>query len=190
MVDLDGDGILEAVIMYDPDMLKVFHEKEGTVYGFIFGFRAMKGLKKDGSFDWSGNAFNGGVGRQTFSGTNTGCVNLYESISDPDDDDKRVYYNQVTEHYSKDFWVARNKMEEVEWTPFTEEHVHNLKEWDITQYMYSSIPDPMFPVPMQYGVIIPYDGFSPPEESLYMYEDDSFKESYKRQLRDAGFVES
>jgi len=72
--------------------------------------------------------------------------------------------------------------------------VRNLKEWYITQYMYASIPDPMFPIPKQRGAIIPYDGFSPPEEGFvmttYIYEDAGFKESYKRQLREAGFVVS
>jgi len=196
MVDLDGDGVPEAIIMYDPGLLKVFHQEEGTVYGFTFGFRAMAGLKKDGSYDWSGSAFHSGVGRQTFSGTNTGSVNIYESISDSDDEENVVYYiynNQVTAHHSRDFWAARNKIEEVEWTPFTDENINNLKEWSITQYMYVSIPDPMFPIPMLRGEVVPYDDFSPPEEvyvmTTYIYEDDSFKESYKQQLREAGFVE-
>ena len=197
MVDLDGDGVPEAVVMYDPGKLKVFHQEEGTVYGFTFGFRAMGGLKKDGSFDWSNSAFYSGVGRLTFSGTNTGNVKIYESISDSDDDENVVYYiyyNQVTSNHSKDFWTAWNNIEEVEWIPFMDDTVHNLKEWGITQYMYTSIPDPMFPIPMLRGAIIPYDGFSPPEEGYvmtnYIYEDDSFKESYKQQLREVGFVAS
>ena len=197
MVDLDGDGVPEVVVMYDPGVLKVFHQEQGTVYGFSFDFRAMYGLKKDGSFDWSNSAFHSGVGRVTFSGANTNNIHIYESISDPGDDDKEVYYiyyKQVTAQHAKDFWASQNKIEEVEWMPFTTENVHHLKEWETTQYMYASIPDPIFPIPMQNSAIIPYDGFSPPEEGYvitqYMYEDDSFKDSYKEQLRETGFVAS
>ena len=57
---------------------------------------------------------------------------------------------------------------------------------------YSGIPDSMFPIPMRDGVIIPYDRFSPPEDgyevTTYLYAT-NFMETYKEQLRKAGFVD-
>ena len=57
---------------------------------------------------------------------------------------------------------------------------------------YFGIPDPMFPIPKRDGVIIPFYQFVPPEEgyavTTYLYAT-SFMETYKEQLRKAGFVD-
>ena len=195
LVDLDGEGIPEVIIDHFPGVERVLRFEDGTVYGFSFDFRSMKGLKKDGTFEWSKSAFNSGIGRQTFSGTNTDCINVSEESSEPDDDNRGyyIYYNKVTEHQYRAFMDAYYKIEDVEWTPFTTENVNNLKKWDELKYFYSGIPDRMFPIPIRSGAVIPYNSFSPPEEgwvvTSYKYEDAGFKESYKKQLREAGFVE-
>ena len=60
--------------------------------------------------------------------------------------------------------------------------------------LYIDIPDSMFPIPMLDGVVIPYEWYAPPEEGYevtsYVYEGESFMESYKEQLQDAGFVDN
>ena len=194
IVDLDGDGIPEVVLEHNPGVLRVLRFENETVYGFSFDFRGMSSIKKDGSFDWSNSAFNSGTGRQTFFGTNTNTVNLAEESSEPGDDGNYyLYYNRVTEQQYNAFQTAKNKKANVEWMPFTRENANNLKEWDELKYFYSGIPDREFPIPMRRGAIIPYDRFSPPQEgwviTAYIYEDAGFKESYKKQLREAGFVE-
>ena len=194
LVDLDGDGIPEVVLEHNPGAIRVLRYENGTVYGFSFDFRGMNGIKKDGSFDWSNSAFNSGIGRQSFSETNTNTVHLAEISSEADDNTiYYIYYNIVTESQFIAFQTAQNKKEDVEWTEFTMENINSLKEWNELKYFYSGIPDRMFPIPMQRGVIIPYDWFSSPEEgwviSQFVYYNDSFKESYKKQLIDAGFVE-
>ena len=195
IVDLDGEGIPEIVIEHDPGVLRVLRFEHGTVYGFSFDFRAMNGIKKDGSFEWTNSAFNSGIGRQTFSGTYTNCINMAEESSEPNQEfgDYYVYYNKVTEQQYRSFMNAQYQKEEVDWKPLTTQNVNNLKEWDALKYFYSSIPDSGFPIPKRNGMIIPYDEFSPPEEgwtiTSYIYEDTGFKESYQKQLRDAGFKE-
>jgi len=60
--------------------------------------------------------------------------------------------------------------------------------------IYIDIPDSMFPIPMLDGVVIPYEWCAPPEEGYevtsYVYVGESFMESYKEQLQDAGFVDN
>ena len=194
IVDLDGDGIPEAVIEHLPGEVRVLRYETGKVYGFTFGFRGMNGIKKDGSFAWSNSAFNSGIGRQTFYETNTGWIKIAEESSEPDaEENYHVYYSRVTKQQYEAFQAVHNAKEDVVWTPFTADNINSLKEWDELQFYYAGIPDRMFPVPMLQGVIIPYKGFSPPEEgwikTTYSYEDTGFTESYKQQLRGAGFVE-
>jgi hypothetical protein len=58
--------------------------------------------------------------------------------------------------------------------------------------LYANIPDPMFPVPMLNGTVIPYDYYSPPGYAWsggYVFSDKSVMEMYQAQLREAGFVE-
>gem|GEM_PF-1707026 len=194
LVDLDGDGTPEGVIEHYPGIIRVLRYENGTIYGFSFDSRSMTGMKKDGSFDWSNSAFNGGTGRQFFNGTDTYSMKMGESLLDIDNNEESyyIYYSKVTEPQYYAFAATQNQKEEAVWTPLTDENVNKLKVWDPVTYLYSSIPDAMFPIPKRNGVIIPYDRFSPPEEGeitiQYVYDDASLKESYTQQLRNAGFV--
>ena len=194
IVDLDGDGIPEAVIEHFPGEVRVLRYETGKVYGFTFGVRGMNEIKKDGSFEWSNSAFNSGIGRQTFYETSTDRIKIAEESSEPDEEEcYHIYYSRVTKQQSQSFRAVHNEKEDVEWMPFIVDNVNNLREWDELQYFYAGIPDRMFPVPMRQGAIIPYNGFSPPEEgwikTTYRYEDAGFSELYKQQLKEAGFVE-
>ena len=61
--------------------------------------------------------------------------------------------------------------------------------------LYAEIPDKGFPVPMRDGAPIPYKHVALPEEGyevtsyVYTVSDSSFMESYKEQLRKAGFAD-
>lgn len=66
--------------------------------------------------------------------------------------------------------------------------ISSIKEKEL----YANIPDPMFPVPMLNGTVIPYDYFSPPGYAWsggYVFSDKSVMEAYQAQLREAGFVD-
>ena len=193
IVDLDGDGIPEVAIEHFPGIIRVLRYENEKVNGFSFDFRAMAALKKDGSFEWTNSAFHSGIGRHVFSNNFSYRINLSEEVSDPDEgyENYFVFYSPVTHQQYAAFCGIHYKKEDVDWINFSNENVNNLKVWDNLKYFYSSIPDKMFPIPEEKGKIIPYNQFSPPEEgyviTTYIYKDDSFKESYKQQLKDAGF---
>ncbi|MCL2041056.1 MAG: hypothetical protein FWG84_03330 [Bacteroidales bacterium] len=196
IVDMDGDGIPEVAMEHDPGIVRVLRYENGTVYGYSFDFRAMSGIKKDGSFEWSNGAFNSGVGRQKFDGTYTDNFNIAEEAAEPGADNSvcYIYYNKVFENQHRDFMTAYWQKEEADWKPFTTQNVNSLKAWDALQYFYVNIPDKIFPIPMRQGAVIPYDSFFLPEEGYaitgYVYDEgDGFKESYKLQLSKAGFVQ-
>jgi len=129
VIDLDGNSVPEIVLEHNPGVLIVLRFENGKIYGFLFDYRGMNGLKKDGSFNWSNSAFNSGIGRRTFSGTNTNIVNLAEYSSGPDDNNVIYYINKikVTEREFSTFQAAQDKKEDVEWYMFTRENVNNLK---------------------------------------------------------------
>ena len=66
--------------------------------------------------------------------------------------------------------------------------ISSIKEKEL----YANIPDPIFPVPMLNGTVIPYDYFSPPGYAWsggYVFLDKSVMEAYQAQLREAGFAD-
>ncbi len=66
VLDMDQDGTPEVVLAesrYGNDMLfEVLDYQNGTVYGYDFGYRALLGLKEDGSFSFSSGAAENGFG--------------------------------------------------------------------------------------------------------------------------------
>ena len=95
VVDMDGDGVPEVVLMYDPGELKVFRVEKGTIYGYDFSFRGMNGIKADGTFYWSNDAGSSGVGKQTFSGTKTETKKLADSNQDNKTDAEWLDFNET-----------------------------------------------------------------------------------------------
>ena len=68
LVDMDGDGIQEAVVDFrfgenDQVMCIVLTYSRGTVYGTVYYYRQLYQLKEDGSFRYSGGGDNDGWGR-------------------------------------------------------------------------------------------------------------------------------
>ena len=100
VVDMDGDGTPEIVLMYDPGELMVFRLEKGTVYGYNFGYRSMMNLKKDGTFSWSNSADSSGIGRQTFSGVNTKTTTLNNNDSQDKKEDIR-WFDLTNENIDK-----------------------------------------------------------------------------------------
>ncbi|MDR2586450.1 MAG: hypothetical protein LBC84_09610 [Prevotellaceae bacterium] len=196
VVDLDGDGIPEIVFEHDPGIVRVLRYEKGLIFGFTFDYRAMNDIKKDGTFEWSNSAFHSGIGRQTFYGTETYMVFVAEGRwpgSDTFEEGFSIHGSTVTEQQFGAFSSARWKKEEVEWKQFSIENVNNLKAWGDYEFFYSTIPDSMFPIPKRGGGVIPYDHYSPPQDgdvgTCYGFENADWIESYKTQLRKAGFEE-
>ena len=73
LVDLDGDGTLEAAVQLGADLsnitsYEILHWHNGTVYGYERGLRSFSVLKTDGTFSFSSSAADGGVGKLSFDG--------------------------------------------------------------------------------------------------------------------------
>ena len=73
LVDLDGDGALEAAVQLGADLsnvtsYEILHWHNGTVYGYERGLRSFNVLKTDGTFVFSSGAADGGVGKLSFEG--------------------------------------------------------------------------------------------------------------------------
>ena len=57
VVDMDGDGAQELILEESQTGNRLLlHYEDGAVYGFVFPFRGMNGIKTDGSFICSGGA--------------------------------------------------------------------------------------------------------------------------------------
>ena len=75
VIDLDKDGVYEMVIYPEGDDKYLYSvvgylvlRREGDqVYGYNPSWRTMGDLKADGTFDWSGSAFNWGTGSMQFT---------------------------------------------------------------------------------------------------------------------------
>ncbi len=79
-LDVDGDGIEEAVVDYG-DGLLVLRYYKGRVYDYIVG---ANGLYTDGSYNWSFNGQNAeyGENRLTFDGAELKTVELWRIVND------------------------------------------------------------------------------------------------------------
>ena len=75
VIDLDRDGVNEMVIwpegeyeyLYSVVGYLILHRQGDEIYGYNPVYRAFGNLKSDGTFDWSGSAFNWGIGSALFT---------------------------------------------------------------------------------------------------------------------------
>ena len=88
LVDVDGDGVLEAVLVFplfeaDVDYL-VLDSLEGQVTGYELVARAMIDLKSDGSFVYASGAMDNGIGMLAFDGQEHQIIPVSWSETGPD----------------------------------------------------------------------------------------------------------
>lgn len=77
ILDLDGDGVNEMVIspagddeyLYSVVGYLILRQEGNTIRAEILGYRGFGSLKGDGTFSWSGSAFESGTGRLRFTDT-------------------------------------------------------------------------------------------------------------------------
>jgi len=85
LIDMDEDGVPELLLNFQTRIdsaVYVLHYHGGVLYGNAFGYRAMKSLKKDGTFDWSSSAFDSGTGRLKFRGAQAEVINAQSKTND------------------------------------------------------------------------------------------------------------
>jgi len=71
IIDLDGDGIREVILMlgsYGRYGYEILHYQNGTVYGYYMVSRGFEELKTDGTYEGSSSAFSGSINKiESFS---------------------------------------------------------------------------------------------------------------------------
>lgn len=121
VLDMDGDGFPEVLIQTQESHRLVLHYEDGTVYGFLFPFRGMKKLKKDGSFEGSGGAILNFLGSVVFSKGNV----MYNELCFYDGMDHvyRVNKTAVSQETAEDYFRMQEKKENAEWYPYHESNI-------------------------------------------------------------------
>ena len=131
LIDMDGNGIPEFVfnlnIVYD-GFTFILHYFNGAVYGDIYGYREMQGLKKDGTFYWSNSAANSGIGKRQFSGGKAEFIKMAEADEREAKGIYRINNSVVTEIDFFVFVAMHDEKERAEWYDFTFDNLSNLEE--------------------------------------------------------------
>jgi len=116
--DLDKDGISEILLEVSPsgDILILRYESD-TVYGFVFRYRALIHLKKDGTYVFSNGAYSNYIYRLKFSkNTYTKTEMLCEDTDEPEGMWYRINGKNVTSADIDAYWEAFHKKEDATWT--------------------------------------------------------------------------
>ena len=143
--DLDDDGTSEIILNMDVHKVKdygtlILRYEEGTVVGYNLWARGFGDLKSDGTFVYSGGAFNHGVGKIDFSAFDPEIrhsimekVCYCESGGYEGENLKVSYYNDGAEITPDDFDLAlkaQDEKEDVTWFDYTDDNVKALAEVD------------------------------------------------------------
>jgi len=128
MLDMDGDGIPEIILSIGPiEERLILHYENSITYGYHSGYRGMKNIKKDGTFDWSGSIFYWGSGKLQI----TSGICEYEELCKYDgfEYDFPLYYisnEQVSEDLFWSFCAEQWEKEDADWYDFNDENIENL----------------------------------------------------------------
>lgn len=135
IVDLDLDGVPEVVFQKQVNGLKeygcdILRYHGGQVQVFEMWHRGFREIKRDGSFHYSGSAFQTGYGRLRFTedGAQTDTIGLYESFPDDNGISQPQYAldgRTVTEAAFSAFTRAQNQKEDLVWTEYTADALEN-----------------------------------------------------------------
>ena len=118
VVDLDGDYVKELLVEYDMSGdTAILHIQNNSCVAYYVPYRGIKGLKIDGTADYSNSAFESGVQRFTFSDNGLSSKNVVVY-----DDESNIYTAEgknvtkdecldiLSKHYSKEdvIWNSIN----------------------------------------------------------------------------------
>ncbi len=133
IVDLDGDGENEIVlwIKINDDLdygFEILYGLDKEIYGYTLSYREFMDLKADGTFLYSGGAYDTGIGRLQLSGNGYTLEELCRSKSQYDSDNALTvqYFENGEPCSEEEFDNALLRQEEktdVSWYDLTEENV-------------------------------------------------------------------
>jgi len=133
IVDLNGDGENEIVLWIKiNDNLdygfEILYGRDKEIYGYTLSYREFMDLKADGTFLYSGGAYDTGIGRLQLSGNGYTIEELCRSTSQYDSDNVLTvqYFENGEPCSEEEFDNALLRQEEktdVAWYELTEENV-------------------------------------------------------------------
>ena len=129
VVDMDGDGMPEVIVMIEPEpnswiedfYVLHYRERDGEVYGYLFGLRSIGGLQRDGAMYGSGGAMDGAWYRVTaFNDYGCDAETLAESDSS----------NGIRAGtYAVDFYIGDRVVTEEEYYNYTTANFSDYAMW-------------------------------------------------------------
>lgn len=141
-LDLDGDGIEEAVLWLEADgsgtplaFLILRWQDGGRVFSYTRFPRSFQGLKQDGSFNFSSSAAAYGVGRLTFAAAGEGspdeCATRDLALQEPLDSnwDRLAWYVDGAPATQAEFdaaWEEYSAKTDAVWHDFTPETIERV----------------------------------------------------------------
>ncbi len=166
VIDLDRDGVNELVVWPSIDGddsveqvsvvgYLILRRQGDEVLGYQPGFRTFAYLKEDGTFHWSGSAFNWGYGAMRFTedGFTVDDVTWCE-VQDPEENSR--------------YFVDRLRAEEEEF--FSAVQAQDDKpdvQWYLYHYQNPMVTDIALPIPLdEYDLSIPVPDFLGTEQQL------------------------
>jgi len=133
ILDLDGDGIPEAVVELSdeyPYFYQILHFENGVLYGNFLSVREFGDLKEDGSFAWSGGAGDNGYGRLRFNASEYVVEKLAYIQTSTDGDDVSVSYyigdEPVTREEYDAFVSEQENKPAARWRDYTQENIDDI----------------------------------------------------------------
>jgi hypothetical protein len=125
VIDMDDDKMPEVVLeLKDPDSYEILHYKNGSVYGYIQGYRSFNHLKTDGTFGFSGSASYYGYGKLRFE--SNACETDKLGYHDANNDGTETYFiknKPVTAESYNSFSEQQDGKKDVVWYEFSQKNI-------------------------------------------------------------------
>ena len=124
VLDMDGDAVPEVVLAIDDYYgFVILRYREGKVFGYIVGYRAMHNLKKDGSFWQSGSAFESYTSKLFFVDNSIVFDENAERIENAVEVKCYLHDVPVDEVVWETYQKKHEEKEDVEWYEFNKESI-------------------------------------------------------------------
>ena len=124
VLDMDGDAVPEVVLAIDDYYgFVILRYREGKVFGYIVGYRAMHNLKKDGSFWQSGSAFESYISKLFFVENSIVIDENAERIENAVEVKCYLHDVPVDEAVWETYQRKHEEKEDVEWYDFNKESI-------------------------------------------------------------------
>ena len=124
VLDLDGDAVPEVVLAIDDYYgFVILRYREGKVFGYIVGYRAMHSLKKDGSFWQSSSAFESYISKLFFVENSIVIDENAERIENAVEVKCYLHDVPVDEAVWETYQRKHEEKEDVEWYDFNKESI-------------------------------------------------------------------